>query len=217
MRLTVDFGSPSASAAPVKLLVSTTFVKTTMSLRSMANPGCPGHTLKPMSRYPELAAKVDGFFARAMERHGDDMRCDTGCSHCCHVRLSVTRVEAEAIRDELSSWPAERRAVLARNIAAALPDRCVALDADGRCLVYASRPIVCRSHGAPIRLTQKSLPIVTSCRENFTARGPAAADADCILDQATLSALTLAVDRDAGGDGSRTDLDSWLATVLADC
>jgi hypothetical protein len=54
---------------------------------------------------------------------------------------------------------------------------------------------------------------VTTCRENFTAQGPAAADPDCILDQATLSALTLAVDRDSGGDGRRLD----LATVLAGC
>ena len=170
-----------------------------------------------MSRYPELAAKVDAFFARAMDRHGADMKCDTGCSHCCHVRLSVTSVEAQAIRDEVLSWPHERRAALAANVTAAPPDRCAALDAHGRCLVYAARPIVCRSHGAPIRLTDRSLPIVTSCRENFTAHGPAAADPDCILDQATLSALTLAVDRDAGFDGRRADLASWLATVLADC
>ncbi len=170
-----------------------------------------------MSRYPELAAKVDGFFARAAERHPHDIQCNTGCSHCCHVRLSITGVEAQAIRDEVVTWPAERRAALAANLAAAPADHCAALDASGRCLIYAVRPIVCRSHGAPIRLTEKSLPIVTSCRENFTARGPAAADPDCILDQATLSALTLAVDRDAGFDGSRTDLASWLASVVADC
>ena len=52
-----------------------------------------------------------------------------------------------------------------------------------------------------------------SCEtDNFTAHGPAAADADCIIDQATLSAMTLAVDRDAGNDGARFD----LAAVLAD-
>lgn len=166
-----------------------------------------------MSRYGELAAKVDGFFARAMARHSELMRCNSGCSHCCHVRLSITGVEAQAIRDEVVTWPADRRAALAANLAAAPADHCAALDATGRCLVYAARPIVCRSHGAPIRLTDRSLPIVTTCRENFTEHGPAAADPDCILDQATLSALTLAVDRDAGGDGSRFD----LATVLADC
>ena len=166
-----------------------------------------------MSRYPELAAKVDAFFARAFKRHGDDMRCNSGCSHCCHVRLSVTSVEAQAIRDEVLRWDPIQRDALVANAAAAPPDRCAALDPNGRCLVYAVRPIVCRSHGAPIRLRENSLPVVTSCHENFKTHGPAAADPDCILDQETLSALTLAVDRDAGGDGRRMD----LATVLADC
>ena len=65
-----------------------------------------------------------------------------------------------------------------------------------------------------MRLREGSLPVVTACRDNFVARGPAAADADCIIDQETLSAMTLAVDRDAGGDGSRSDLEDVLASAL---
>lgn len=167
-----------------------------------------------MSRYPELAAKVDAFFARVQARHASELRCDTGCSHCCHVRLSITGVEAEAIRNEIGGWPEERRYTLRNTVAAAPADRCAALDASGRCQIYAVRPIVCRSHGAPVRLRDgRSLPVVTSCPDNFTAHGPAAADPDCIIDQATLSAMTLAVDRDAGNDGTRFD----LAALLADC
>ncbi len=160
-----------------------------------------------MSRYPELAAKVDAFFARVMARHPDDMKCGTGCSHCCHARLTITRVEATAIRDELAQWPHERVEQLTANAAAAAPDRCVALDGSGRCLIYEVRPIVCRSHGAPIRMRDsRSLPVIETCRDNFTSRGPDVAAADCILDQQTLSATVLAVDRDAGGDGTRFDL-----------
>jgi Fe-S-cluster containining protein len=167
-----------------------------------------------MSRYPDLASKVDAFFARVQARHGADMKCNTGCHHCCHVRLSVTRVEADAIRTEVATWPSEQRERLAANVAGAAADRCTALDASGRCLIYQVRPIVCRSHGAPIRLRDaRSLPVVQACSENFSARGPEAADADCILDQTTLSAMVLAVDRDAGHDGARID----LAAVLADC
>lgn len=166
-----------------------------------------------MSRYPELAAKVDAFFARVMARHGDEMRCDSGCSHCCHVRLTVTEVEARTILDAAARWPADRLATLRNNVAAGPTDRCAALDGTGRCLIYEVRPIVCRSHGAPIRLRDaRSLPVVQACPDNFTARGPAAADPDCILDQETLSAMVLAVDRMEGHDGSRRD----LAAVLAD-
>ncbi|MGE0398560.1 MAG: YkgJ family cysteine cluster protein [Kofleriaceae bacterium] len=159
-----------------------------------------------MSRLPEVQAKVDAFFARVSARHGDDMQCATGCSDCCHVRLSVTQVEADAIRAELATWTDERRAELAANAAAAAPDRCTALDATGRCLIYAARPITCRSHGAPIRMRPegaRALPVVQSCFRNFTHTTPAP---DCVIDQETLSTLTLAVDRAAGHRGERVDL-----------
>jgi len=161
-----------------------------------------------MSRYPELAAKVDAFFARVAARHGDDMQCETGCSDCCQVRLTVTAVEAAAIRVELATWPEPRRCALAGHAAATAPDRCAALDATGRCEIYAARPMVCRSHGAPIRITRQSLPVVESCFRNFTRIEPAT---DCILDQTTLSAMVLAVDRAEGGDGTRVDLAELLA------
>jgi hypothetical protein len=162
-----------------------------------------------MSRHAELVAKVDAFFARVEARHGSDMQCGTGCSDCCHTRLSITGVEADAIRAELQAWPAERRAALARAAAAAPPDRCAALDAAGRCAIYAARPLVCRSHGVPVRLSARSLPVIEACFRNFTHTTP---DADCVLDQATLSATLLAVDRDAGHDGTRVDLAALLAS-----
>jgi Fe-S-cluster containining protein len=160
-----------------------------------------------VSRYAALVAKVDGFFARVVERHGDDMKCNSGCSECCHVRLTVTAVEADAIRTALADWPETRRQTLAAN-ARSSTDRCAALDPTGRCLIYDVRPITCRSHGAPIRMREGSLPVIRSCHHNFARSKP---DPDCVLDQTTLSALVLAVDRDAGGVGDRTDLAALLS------
>ena len=162
-----------------------------------------------MSRLDEVIAKVDAFFARVEARHGSDMQCQTGCSDCCHARLTVTSVEARSIGQELATWDAPRRAALAANAATGPEDHCAALDPDGRCLIYAVRPVVCRSHGAPIRMRQGSLPVVKSCFKNFTQVTP---DADCVIDQETLSALVLAVDRTEGGDGARIDLASLLRT-----
>jgi Fe-S-cluster containining protein len=161
-----------------------------------------------MSRYPEVAAKVDAFFARVEARHGSDLQCSTGCHDCCHVRLTVTRAEAQAIADELGRWDEPRRAALAAN-AAASTDRCAALDTNGRCMIYAVRPLVCRSHGAPIRLREGSLPVVRACFRNFPG-GADKADPDCILDQQTLSALTLALN---GGDDSRFELSELLESA----
>ena len=153
-----------------------------------------------MAGYPEVAAKIDAFFTRVEQRHGDDMQCQTGCSDCCHTTLSVTRVEADAIRELVASWPSTE-------ILREVGPHCAALDAQGRCKIYAARPFVCRSHGAPIRMREKSLPVVQSCFRNFTRVEP---DADCILDQTTLSALALSVN---DGDPERVDLAALLASL----
>ncbi len=163
-----------------------------------------------MSRLDAVTAKIDAFFSRVSARHGEDMQCGTGCSDCCHARLTITGVEAAAVRAELASWDAARRAALAANAAAAPVDRCSALDPGGRCLIYAARPVVCRSHGAPIRMREGSLPVVRSCFKNFTHVTP---DPDCVIDQETLSALVLAVDRTEGGDGSRIALATLCGTA----
>jgi Fe-S-cluster containining protein len=160
-----------------------------------------------MSRYPEVAAKVDAFFARVEARHGSDMQCHSGCSDCCNARLTITLAEAQAIADEVEAWPDDRRAALAAS-ARSSTDACAALS-QGRCLIYDARPLVCRSHGAPIRLREGSLPVVRACFRNFPA-GPDKAAADCILDQQTLSAITLALN---GGDDSRVDLADLLDRV----
>ena len=160
-----------------------------------------------MSRLGELTAKVDAFFERVQARHGADMQCGTGCSDCCHVRLSVTAVEANAIRTLIAGFTVDQRRALATTSS---PEHCAALDAAGRCRIYAARPLVCRSHGAPIRMRIDSLPIVQSCHRNFTHTTP---DADCVIDQETLSTLSLAVDRAEGGDGTRIDLATLLGTM----
>jgi len=178
---------------------------------------------RAVSRLEELARKVDAFFARVSVRHATDMQCATGCSDCCHVRLSVTAAEAAAIRGHVTTWsPAQRR-----DLASAGPaDRCAALDPAGRCKIYEARPLVCRSHGVPIRMRAGGLPVIHACHRNFTHTQP---DPDCVLDQETLSALLLAVNAADAADarpvtrgpepdepGARPGARSDLAELLAD-
>ena len=168
-----------------------------------------------MSRLAELTRKVDAFFERVAERHGSDMQCATGCSDCCHVRLTITEVEAAAIRAHVAAWPAERLRALAIT---GPPEHCAALDSAGKCKIYHARPLVCRSHGVPIRLGRGSLPVVQACHRNFVRTEP---DPDCILDQATLSATLFAIDAAEAGAGEppaqarRVDLAGLLADLAA--
>jgi hypothetical protein len=167
-----------------------------------------------VTRLDELTRKVDAFFDRVAGRHGADMQCQTGCSDCCHVRLTVTAVEAAAIRAHVAAWPTPQR----RGLAEVGPaDRCAALDPAGRCRIYGARPLVCRSHGVPIRLRRGGLPVVQACHRNFTHTAP---DPDCVLDQATLSATLFAVDAAEagarpGGPEHRVELAGLLAELAA--
>jgi hypothetical protein len=173
-----------------------------------------------LARYRELVAKVDAFFARVAGRHGQAMQCRAGCAACCLPGLSVTDVEADAIREGLGAMPEVERA---RIRARALQKKdhgegaaCPALDEEGRCSIYAVRPLVCRSHGLPIRLPgPRGLPMIDACPKNFTEGGPGALEADCVLDQTTLSTLLLAVDRAHAAEvgraaGERVDLAGLL-------
>lgn len=172
---------------------------------------------RAVSRFEELTRKVDNFFARVNVRHGTDMQCAAGCSDCCHVRLTITAVEAAAIRTHVTTWSNEQRHHLADT---GPTDRCAALDPAGRCKIYPARPLVCRSHGVPIRMRRGALPVVEACHRNFTQTTP---DPDCVLDQATLSATLLAVDAaEAAGPGgqpgapappARVDLAGLLADL----
>jgi Fe-S-cluster containining protein len=176
------------------------------------------------ARLAELFAKVDGFFERVAARFpgADGVTCHTGCADCCRRRFSVTALEAEVIAEALAALPAERREALARRAIAGDPGVCPALDDDGRCAVYAARPLICRTHGLPIRFAgdaapRVSLPIVTdACPRNFGGRDLAGLPADCVLDQTTLSTIVGALDAARAAEvgrarGERVD----IATILA--
>lgn len=101
--------------------------------------------------YRQLLRRVDEKFSEIFERNRPQFQCGRGCFGCCKSGLTVTNVEAEHITAWLKDHP---DAVLA--IEAAKASRtfggefCGFLDVDGSCLVYDARPVVCRSHGAPI-------------------------------------------------------------------
>lgn len=182
-----------------------------------------------LARFDALCAKVDDFATRVQASHADEMSCRAGCDACCRTRLTVTFLEAEAIRRALAALaagaPQERAriaALAARAVDPAGP-RCAALDDDGRCVIYAARPLVCRSHGVPIRVRphapsqQRQLPVVQACALNFVARGPAAVAPGDVLDQETLSTVLFALDAAlARLRGTAAGARVELAELLAD-
>lgn len=120
--------------------------------------------LKPewLENYRRLLDKVDGFaetLSRARALAGVPLACARGCSSCCFTELSVSPVEAASIREwlqgqegfpeEVGEGPAETPPGPASLRG---PAPCAFLDRSGSCALYPVRPLICRTHGLPIRL-----------------------------------------------------------------
>ena len=151
-----------------------------------------------VSHYDQLLTKADAFFDAARER-GADLQCAEGCVACCHVELSVCRVEADRIREHVRA--SEARDVLAERASKDTDGECVML-VDGRCAIYSARPLVCRTQGLPLAYPPGVVPEeavrargdgvdVTWCPLNFTS-GLDSAD---ILAASTLDEALVLVNR----------------------
>jgi len=173
----------------------------------------------------ELWKKVDAFFERVVARYPGALACASGCSDCCHRELTVTAAEAARIERAVRCLDDPQRARLARR-ARAPSGACVALEADGRCAIYPARPVVCRSHGVPIRYVEPGargkhvLPMLDVCPKNFEGHDLATVDAACVLDQQTLSVLLGGIDalraRETGApQGDRRELRALIEAATA--
>ena len=145
----------------------------------------------------KLASEVERGFEQILARHRDSMECRPGCTDCCRCRLSVTRVEEAFIRDGLSRLPVSARQELKRRSTAPSSEMCPALDDDGRCQIYESRPLICRSFGAPLRY-RYPVPLIHPsqidvCDKNFTETDTPKSGND-VLDQTSLNEALAAID-----------------------
>ncbi len=154
----------------------------------------------PLDEYRQARAKIDEAAAAVFERRARDIVCARGCSSCCVEGLSVLSVEAAAIRGLLDDKGLSGRP-------APPPGGCAFLDAEGACSIYEARPIVCRTHGLPLRMSSSSstavapagarralrvLNDVEVCALNFTEASALAAD---VLDAERIAALLLVVEQ----------------------
>lgn len=156
-----------------------------------------------LAEYRAVVAKVDAKFEEIRARHADSFACSSGCHACCAPGLTVSGVEkaaieqhvqqTEGLRDTLEALDRERPHGEAR---------CRFLDAAGQCAIYAVRPIVCRSHGAPVRVPGGRL---DACPLNFKGVPLDRLEPTDSLNVETLSTLLFVIGRrfDPGDDGRR--------------
>lgn len=148
--------------------------------------------------YRAARAKIDAAADEVFARRSDDLACTRGCSSCCVEGLTVLSVEAYSIAAHaqehgLASEPSPP------------PGGCAFLDEEGACTIYEARPVLCRTHGLPLRMPKgqdapvegarrplKVLGDVEVCSLNFQERPFASED---VLDAERMAALLLVVEQ----------------------
>ncbi len=108
--------------------------------------------------YRELLARLDSFAEQVAAKHGTQIACGPGCAGCCRQALELLPVEFYYLQ------AAAQSARLTRPVQPA--DACPLL-ADGLCLLYAHRPVICRTHGLPLLMEADGRQWADCCPENF--------------------------------------------------
>jgi Fe-S-cluster containining protein len=143
-----------------------------------------------LDNYRLLVERVDALGQRIETEFRAQIACRRGCDACCR-HLSLFWVEGVALAqalDDLSASAAERIRERARRAAADGP--CPLLEA-GACLLYAARPIICRTHGLPLLAGEGEARRIDYCPENF--RGIDTLPAGAIIDLDRLNTTLAAI------------------------
>jgi uncharacterized protein len=118
--------------------------------------------LESLRNYRNLVAKVDEKCRRIVSAFPGEIACREGCADCCR-HISVFPVEGVA----LAVAGRENAAFLRERTRAATPGGLCPLLENERCLLYAARPLICRTHGLPIHAIREGRGIVDFCSRNF--------------------------------------------------
>lgn len=146
--------------------------------------------MKCLDTYRQLVGRVDQFWMTVSDLFPEHIVCSKGCDACC-THIGVSTVEAMALASAVAALP-EPEAQSVRDRARRMLDGedCPLLD-DGSCLLYAARPIICRTQGLPLLVAEEAGKRVDFCPENF--KGLESLPGDAILDLETLNQALAAI------------------------
>jgi Fe-S-cluster containining protein len=129
--------------------------------------------------YDPLADKADQAFQDMEKSFGPHIRCERGCSDCCHAVFGLFLIEAVHLKEQFEKLDSEaKKAALLRCNEADLGlkrlekmlkkfekdprmqayamarerIRCPLLDENDECILYINRPITCRVYGIPTKV-----------------------------------------------------------------
>lgn len=143
-----------------------------------------------LGNYRALLAKVDELVAVITTKYDEHLACHAGCDSCCR-HLSLSLVEGAALAVALHELPRNQmNHVRERAGNTAVDDPCPLLE-NGLCVLYAARPVICRTHGLPILIIDGEAKRVDFCPHNF--RGVESLPGDAMIDLERLNTTLAAI------------------------
>lgn len=161
-------------------------------------------------RYRALLEKADAKFSEVESRYPTSFQCRNGCHACCLPKLSVSPLEAAHIQDYLATHP--EIAARARKVEEEDPHagtRCAFLDGAGSCTIYPARPLICRTHGMPVKYKTEDGAVARDvCGLNFTDKPLASLPDQDVLHLDTINTILALLNEHAapGQGGERVPL-----------
>jgi len=140
--------------------------------------------------YRDVLGKADRFFDEVMRAQPRNLQCGRGCSLCCYGLFEIGSGDVPVIAEGLAALhPARRGRIIRRareivastqhpNLRECAPEEkeaffdrtsdlaCPNLNESGECMIYDSRPLVCRTFGLPLRDAERYIGDI--CELNFT-------------------------------------------------
>ena len=147
-------------------------------------------SLECLHNYRNLVEKVNSLCQKIEAEYYEQLACRKGCDGCC-LHFSLFWVEALSLAVALHELPESQVEHLRGKARAASPDGPCPLLENGACLLYAARPIICRTHGLPILTTEDDKPTVDFCPKNF--RGIGSLPGHAVIDLDRLNTLLTAI------------------------
>ncbi len=143
-----------------------------------------------LKNYLQLVNRVDQLCKSTEEILHAHLSCTEGCSSCCRT-ISLFPVEAAAISAAVAALPEEYAENVRHHATEGREGDICPLLFENRCLIYAFRPIICRTHGLPILFTDQGERRVDYCPKNF--QGCKTLPGSAVIDLDRLNKLLVAV------------------------
>lgn len=119
---------------------------------------CHMHNSLPIKKYFALRKELDKLCSELSALHAPHMNCREGCSECC-MDFSIFPVEYHAIKYEAGD--------LLKQGSSGIPSTQCPFLAHSKCIIYKSRPIICRTQGLPLLFMNDDNWELSFCELNF--------------------------------------------------